>query len=332
MKSRTKFEIDDKTIERIFLNAEISDIQSVQPLGKGEFNAVYQVKTPSKDYVLKVAPSSDTEVLPYEKNMMKAEVFWYAELRENTIINVPKVYVYDDSKRIIGAEYFIMDKIEGTPQFKQKMTKKEKANVTPTIAKMTASMHNVTNDKYGYVQQTLYDDWYQALRSMTVSLLDSLKAKGHRSYQGEKLLKYIDKNKEILQKAECSMVNYDIWDMNMLVNRINGELVYYWIDPERCFWGDRAADFICLQVSKPYLKDKKIAINAYNQVSRIPIEINKEINIRYGIMMAYMGLLLETEKYFRYTVLHAGWWRNIFIGKFYYYRAGFKTLKSERLI
>ena len=59
MISRTKFEIDEPTILRLFAQAGISGVLSAKPLGDGEFNAVYLAHAEAKDYVLKIAPRAD---------------------------------------------------------------------------------------------------------------------------------------------------------------------------------------------------------------------------------------------------------------------------------
>jgi hypothetical protein len=43
MKSRTKLELDTKTIIRLFGNADIEDAENISPLGAGEYNSVYSV-------------------------------------------------------------------------------------------------------------------------------------------------------------------------------------------------------------------------------------------------------------------------------------------------
>jgi fructosamine-3-kinase len=123
------------------------------------------------------------------------------------------------------------------------------------------------------------------------------------------------------------MVNYDIWPMNIIAKRDSGKIKYWWIDPERCFWGDKMADFVCLEVYKP-LKDKTASLNAYNAVAETPIEVNRETEIRYAVMAAYMGLLQEAEKYYRYTPAMFGWWRNVIGGAALFYKIGFGILKN----
>ncbi len=330
MRSRTKNNLSDEMIKKLFDAAKIGGVSDIKPLGAGEFNAVFAVTANGKEYALKVAPSFEVDILPYEKGMMASEVYWYKRMREDTPINVPEVYFYDDSKKLISSAYFIMDKLDGEQPDKMVMSDEEKSALKANIAEMSAEMHKIKNDKYGYIQLGLYDDWYQAVRSMTVSLIDSCQAKGHRSKRGEKLLGYIDGYKDILKKAECRMVNYDIWMPNIIAKRIDGKIKYWWIDPERCFWGDRMADFLCLDMLVPDLKKKTDAVKAYNAIATEPVEINRETEIRYGVMMAYMGLLMETEKYYRYSPAHFGWWRNVFAGTFLFYKVGFGILKADK--
>ena len=95
MISKTKYKIENKEIEKIFRAAGIGGITGISPLGAGEYNAVFSVSTREKEYVLKIAPAQEAPVMTYEKDMMRAEVFWYRQMREHTPITVPDVYFED---------------------------------------------------------------------------------------------------------------------------------------------------------------------------------------------------------------------------------------------
>ena len=58
-----------------------------------------------------------------------------------------------------------------------------------------------------------------------------------RSRRGEKLLRLIDRYADTLNEAECRMVNYDIWTPNIIVQETAQGKKFWWIDPERSFWG-----------------------------------------------------------------------------------------------
>ena len=122
------------------------------------------------------------------------------------------------------------------------------------------------------------------------------------------------------------MVNFDIWAPNILCTRTKEGIQYAWIDPERSFWGDAIWDFICLELFTPLAK-KKNSLGAYNEATDLPVLVTREERIRYAFAQAHMGLIMEIEKYYRYTPHHAGWWRNVFVSGFLF-RHAFATLKQ----
>ena len=115
------------------------------------------------------------------------------------------------------------------------------------------------------------------------------------------------KYEDILRQAPCRMVNFDLWDSNVLYD--NGKLV--WIDPERGFWGDPVADFITLGPGqKAPLSDKKNEIEIYNWTAAEKIVLNRNTEIRYACAVAYLALIEEVEKYVRYEPDHPNYIRN----------------------
>lgn len=327
MISRTKYKIDNATIEKLFRSAGISGITEIAPLGAGEYNAVFSGKAAGKEYAIKIAPTEDVATLTYEKNMMASEVFWYNQMRNHTEITVPEIYYSDLEKKKIPTNYFIMEKLEGQQLDKMELSESEKTEADAEMAKMVAQIHKITNDKFGYIQSGLYDDWYQAIRAMVQSIIKDCEAKGRRTKRGEELLTCIDKHKVILEKAECSMVNFDIWAPNIICKREKNVIKYAWIDPERSFWGDRIVDFVCLEMMTP-IAEKKASLTAYNSVTDKPINVTEEEKIRYAVAQGYLATIMEVEKYFRYTPFHYGWWRNVFASKMLFKNA-FSVLKND---
>lgn len=324
MKSKTKFLLDNSTIEKLFQAAGINGITKIAPLGAGEFNAVYEVMA-DKAYVLKVAPGSNVPVMTYEKEMMRTEVYWYDVIRRNTDIKVPDVYYTDFSKELIPSDWFIMEKLEGKQRNEIEI---DKVLSEKKAAQMVAQIHSIKNEKFGYIQNGLYDNWYEALTSMIKNLLLDAKKMNKKSKKGEKLLNYAKKYKSILKSVPCSMVNYDLWDPNVICRKDrNGEIEMQWIDPERSFWGDRIFDFICLGNIMAEIKDKPDSLGYYNEISAEPIELNKETEIRFAFSMGLMALIQDVEKYYRYSPLNFGWQRNIFSSA-YYYKKAFRVLNN----
>ena len=59
------------------------------------------------------------------------------------------------------------------------------------------------------------------------------------------------------------------------------------------------------------LDEKTATIQAYNRAADQPIVVGDEERIRYAIMLGYLGLIMEVEKYARYSLFHYGYWRNL---------------------
>jgi aminoglycoside phosphotransferase (APT) family kinase protein len=324
MISRTKYQIDAATIEKLFQSAGIEGAAEIAPLGAGEFNAVFSAKAGGREYALKIAPRKGAPILTYEKDMMRAEVFWYGQMRAHTPIAVPEVYHADFGGSLIPADWFVMEKLPGSQLDKMELTEEERRDSATELARMAACMHKVKNDRFGYIQNGLYDDWYQAIRAMVENAMQDAAKKGRASPRGKKLLTLIERYREVLKKAECCMVNFDLWAPNIICRRENGTVRYALIDPERTFWGDPIADFVCLEMMLP-LAEKKASLEAYNAVADDPIRATEEECLRYAVMQGYLAFIMETEKYYRYTPFHYGWWRNVAASNMLY-KAAFVVL------
>ena len=298
--SKTKYEASEAEIKELFSYHKLGNVVNVAALGNGEFNAAYKVTCDhGADYALKIAPPENARVLSYEKSMMEAEVFWYSQMHEKTDILCPDVYVSDFSKKIIGSNCFIMEMMAGKPLWEMGFTDREYEAVQRQKIGMLTKIHRIANDRYGYIQTGLMDSWYEALKNMALRLVGDCKALGHDTPDGERFVNCIDKHENLLRAAPCRMVNFDLWDSNVLYNEETGKIC--WIDPERGFWGDPIADFITLGPGqKSPLSAKQKELDAYNEMAQEKIRLSEETEIRYALAVCYLALIEEVEKYVRY--------------------------------
>ncbi|MBN2502376.1 MAG: aminoglycoside phosphotransferase family protein [Anaerolineales bacterium] len=313
MRSRTKLELDNDTIVTLFEKAGIDGAENIAPLGAGEFNSVYAVDAAGKAYAIKIAPLGSAGTLTYEQQMMAQEVYYYSIMSDRAKIRVPEIYFTDFSRTEIPVEYFIMERLQGKQIDQAELSDAQMKAADEKLAAMVAKMHAVKGDKFGYRQNQLFENWYLALQAMVSNLIADCKKLGKKTRRGEKLLDYIHKNKLVLEKVECSLINFDIWPPNIFCDWENGELNLAWIDPERCLWGDRIADFVCLDFMNMSLESKTAMLQAYNRATDEPIKVGGEEKIRFAIMLGYLGLIMEVEKYARYSFFHYGYWRNVLV-------------------
>ena len=298
--SKTKYEASEAEIRELFSFHKTGNVTETAPLGNGEFNAAYKVTCDNDtSYALKIAPPEDAKVLSYEKNMMESEVFWYSQMHEKTDILCPKVYVSDFSKKIIRSNCFIMEMMAGKPLWEMGFTREQYDAVQEQKICMLTKIHRITNDRFGYVQTGLSDSWYEALKNMALRLVADCKALGRETPDGERFVRFIDKHEKLLRTVPCRMVNFDLWDSNVLYNPETGKIC--WIDPERGFWGDPVADFITLGPGqKAPLSAKQKELDIYNGMAPEKISLTEETEIRYALAVCYLALIEEVEKYVRY--------------------------------
>jgi fructosamine-3-kinase len=310
MTSSTKFKIDANTIRKLFDGAGLSGAQDIKPLTAGEFNSAYSVNAGGKGYVIKIAPDSTARVLTYEKDMMRQELASYDLLREKTTIGLPEIYFRDLSKSIIPSEYFIMEKITAPRLDTLKLTGDAAAEALAKEAELLAKMHRIPGGRFGYPQSGLYPTWHEAIRGIVENLVSDSKGFGKKCPFGEELLTYIEKYRDILKKPKPRLINFDLWDLNLFYEKNDDGVRLILIDPERCFWGDPAADLVCLDFMHMELEEKTAAIAEYNKTAEFPFTVNRELKIRYAIMLGYLAVIMYTERYSRYKPLQKGYTRN----------------------
>ena len=298
--SKTKYEASKAEIRELFSFHKMGNVLDVAALGNGEFNAAYKVTCDNgTDYALKIAPPEGSNVLSYEKSMMEAEVFWYSQMHEKTDILCPQVFISDFSKGIVKSNCFIMEMMVGKALWEAGLTDQEYEAVQKQKISMLTKIHRIANDRYGYIQTGLDDSWYEALKNMALRLVADCKKLGHDTPDGETFLRFIDKHEKLLRAVPCRMVNFDLWDSNVLYNEATGRIC--WIDPERGFWGDPVADFITVGPGqKAPLSAKQKELEIYNGMAQETIPLTEETEIRYALAVCYLALIEEVEKYVRY--------------------------------
>lgn len=226
---------------------------------------------------------------------------------------------------MIPAPYFIMELMPGEPLWAVPFTEDERKAVQAEKINMLTKIHRISNQKYGYRQMGLCDTWYEAIKKMVHSLIMDCKSLGKETPDGERLLGCIEKHRAILQACPCRMVNFDLWDSNILYH--DGKLC--WIDPERSFWGDPVADFITLgEGQKIPLSQKTKEIEIYNSTASESLVYGKELEIRYQIAVGYLALIEEVEKYVRYEPEEENYIRNTEDARAMYDMA-FRILEDE---
>lgn len=280
-------------------------IESISELTDGFFNAIYVLgfSKPVKGYeemVLKVGVEENKHILTYEKDIIHTEILVY-QMLSKTEVPVPEVIHYDFSRTLINCDYFFMVKLQGQTWAKQKsmLTPQNTEQLQHDLGRYTACIHSIKGNYFGYIKDDSsyhYSTWREAFRSFIDNIINDGK-NDNVDLPYEAILSSFEPLWSLLDEVkEPSLVNYDMWDKNIMLREDNGTYVIDgFIDHERAFFGDPIAEFISTVTICGELQDALSFQKGYSEIR--PFVFNKKEQIRFWMYSVYMGLLAGVEIY-----------------------------------
>ncbi len=234
------------------------EIVSTDELTHGWCNTGYKVTlggatVPNADanlprrVVVKVAPADGTLRMRCERNIMQAEVDVLRLMRSHSpVVPVPTVYLYDASRGLVDAQYFIMECMPGKPysSIKDEISEEEKHRIERSLGRYNRIINEPTGRMFGYVGQAdrQTNTWRDAfLQMMDDVLMDGTEMRVELPVAYQAIRHRLDENVACLDEvSEPRLVHWDLWDGNVMVedNEISGIL-----DFERAVWGDPLMEF-----------------------------------------------------------------------------------------
>lgn len=314
-----------KALSDIFNRHSLGNIQNAELLTGGEFNSVWGITTNSaQKYVIKIAPSLNTEVLTYERGITLSEIYTYQKLSVLKTAHIPQIFGYSTDKTQ-PYQYLIMEFVEGETLLNAKLTESERAKVMYALGQAMAEMHNITiDDGFGYIQNGLKETWKDAYLSMIENIINDGFEKHARIPYLNEIKALINQNLSVLNDVKTpSLIHFDLWAGNIMVNKSHD--LHSIIDCERAMLGDPLGEFISLDYITPFSVEKnKPLIDGYNSVANEIIEFNRNEMIRLYLMRLYLGLIANVEIYYRYPRASAQ-----FFGRYFFSKKFLKTTIKE---
>lgn len=218
------------------LNSPVSGLKFI---GGGSFGRVYKgTKTDGEIIILKAY---------YIKGMEETEAQQLKILGENTSVKMPKVYfTYSDDEIALLCMSFIEGKNTLDPSFLLK-SKKQKQDFANDVTDGMLQWHNVKGDKFGYLENAVYDSWKEFYIENKVSRdlagLKKLMDEGKYSKKNYDLLcRGLDIFKEIIDEPDTPvLIHGDLNIMNIMADPKSMKLTGF-IDPCGSMWADREYD------------------------------------------------------------------------------------------
>lgn len=223
-------------------------IISIDYVGGGSFGYVFKLKLPVQPYTIILKACRVDGMSKNEVNALKT-------LGSDTLIHIPEVYFTFDATDDIPIDFIGEEFIEGSDcftdyskLFKGKSKKQKFAN---EIANALGHWHNITNDKFGDINNPQYDNWLDFYKPFAQDILTT-------SVQLNKNGTIDNKTLQTMQRAwkhfdyifsdpieKASLIHGDLNVMNIMSDKnLNITAI---IDPLECKWADKEFDLFQLR-------------------------------------------------------------------------------------
>ena len=303
MISRTKTRLSGETVAALTRkHFPAAEIRRIDELADGLFNAVYRISGTGaleKSVVLKVGPSPDAKVLTYERGIMKTEVE-VCRLLQGSGVPVPEILVYDGSHTDIPCDYFFMSYLEGVnwAGVKERIAPDNRRKLLEQLGGHFARIHRIRSEgrPLGY-RTNPAEHWGEAFYKMVDGALTDGEGMGY-ALPYDRIRRVLQKDRPLLDAVTApTLVGYDIWAGNVLLDPAGLDRITGIIDFERSFFGDRFADFVAAGEIFDDVEQEPDFQRGYVSVSGEPFIVTPDDRRRMNLYRFYMTLLLYIESY-----------------------------------
>lgn len=212
--------------------------------GKGASACVYKVDIEEIPYSIAVKCSDNAELLRQEYQQIKF-------INDRVDCKLPRLYHFGMCRD--GSAVMIMEHFDGVSASKLKKVRKAKENLPNEIVDNLLKIHSVHNEKFGPIDNAVYDTWYDYYSEFADEIYRFVKD----SYENGRLRKKVftavslsyEKRKEILRETDGTptLIHGDYWQPNFIVNPDTYALVGV-IDPFNILWAEPEYELFTLTV------------------------------------------------------------------------------------
>ena len=223
------------------LNKRVTDIKFI---GGGSYGRVYK------------AVLSDGETIAVKAYRVQGSQYEEAEqlklLSGNTNVKMPEVlFVYEDEATAILAMSFCPGQNVLNPMFLLKNKSKKQKFANDVVSGML-QWHSVTNDKFGPLDNPVYDSWYEYYKKEKQEpWLAALKELSNNGKFSKKKLQLLIEATELFnnlpeENTKPVLIHADLNIMNIMADTKTLELTAF-IDPCGSIWADKEYDLFQLR-------------------------------------------------------------------------------------
>ncbi len=244
-----------------YLNSIVSkqfnaNVLNIKYIGGGSYGFVYKVEIDKEPKILVVKAFKI-------EGMHKKEAYQLGVLQAHSTVKIPKVYFTYDSTDECPINCMGMEFIEGKDAFtNSKLLFKSPKAKREFADKLTDGLHSIhccTNDKFGDVQNPVYDNWHDYYKPYAEDILQ----KAEKLYNEGKLeglvfdtMKQAYEMYDIIFEEEVTTPTLIHGDLNLMNVMVKDSLeIVAFIDPLNSMYADKEYDLFQLNnLTGPYFK------------------------------------------------------------------------------
>lgn len=219
------------------LNCRVLDLTAI---GKGASSCVYKVKLDATPYYIAVKASDYPQLLLDEYNRIEF-------ISSKVDCKLPKLYFVEeiDGRGFLGME--LIDGVEAS--IKALLLKPNKKKLANEIVDNLIKIHTVHNDKYGPIDNAVYNSWYEYYSGFAKEIVDFT----NKSEASDRVKKAVNSAYEKLyeiigdDRGNATLTHGDYWLPNFIIDTKSMSLKGV-IDPFNVMWTEPEYELFTLTV------------------------------------------------------------------------------------
>lgn len=227
------------------LNCKISNITKV---GNGAVGSVFKVVCDGEPKMLAVKISNNYDLMLKEAGNIQF-------INDRVDVGMPKIYFLDkiEDYGIMGMQF-----LDGVGADKLKLTfkpKKLKQKLCLEVVENLERLQSICNDKYGRIDDAVYDNWHDYYRPFAQKVLDFTKCDVEKGKFLSKVYEVMCTAMENYDKifdepiSPPTLMHGDYWSPNIIVNPNTLDFVGL-VDPFNLIWADKEYELFALVACK----------------------------------------------------------------------------------
>ncbi|HST83382.1 MAG TPA: aminoglycoside phosphotransferase family protein [Kineosporiaceae bacterium] len=288
-------------LQKILVHAGIdSPLTEQSLLTGGTYNSVYRLSFADRSgVVLKLSPDPRGAVMTYEQGIVKTEALFYAMAQDQAALPVPMVIaLLDLDLDLGGGQALLVTELPGVPWFGSGVSGSMRGPLRAELGRLMASMHAVPGPAFGYPSEStgaLTARWFEAFAAMLDAVLDDAdRYRAMLPVDPRRVRRALNACVDDLDAVLVpSLVHFDLWDGNVLIDLDGPPRISGLIDGERAMWGDPVMDFASAALFGE-IRDDEDFIRGY-QTSGAVLPLHPSGRRRLLLYRIYLGLIMTVE-------------------------------------